>query len=69
MRVLDQGHAPERDLWGSNWPHALAEKIGYPDDAHNLDASAFDWAPDAAQKLIPADNAAESASPADEPSV
>ncbi|WP_088347152.1 MULTISPECIES: amidohydrolase family protein [Rhodomicrobium] len=37
--------APERMLWASNWPHAQAEKFGYPDDAGLLDLL-LDWAPD-----------------------
>ncbi|MBI2257211.1 MAG: amidohydrolase family protein [Proteobacteria bacterium] len=58
MRVLIK-MAPERVLWGSNWPHALGEKIGYPDDARNLDRL-LDWAPDEKHRqLILADNPAE----------
>ena len=37
--------APGRMLWASNWPHAQAEKFGYPDDAGMLDLL-LDWAPD-----------------------
>jgi D-galactarolactone isomerase len=37
--------APERMLWGSNWPHAQADKFGYPDDAGLLDLL-LEWAPD-----------------------
>lgn len=37
--------APERMLWASNWPHAQADKFGYPDDARLLDLL-LDWAPD-----------------------
>jgi len=58
MRVLIKA-APERVMWGSNWPHALGEKIGYPDDAHSLDRL-LDWAPDEKQRqMILADNPAE----------
>lgn len=58
MRILTKA-APERVIWGSNWPHALAEKIGYPDDAHMLDRL-LDWAPDeAARQRILVDNPAE----------
>jgi D-galactarolactone isomerase len=58
MRILIK-HAPERVVWGSNWPHALAEKIGYPDDAHLLDRL-LDWAPDeAVRRCILVDNPAE----------
>ena len=46
MRVLIKA-APERVIWGTNWPHALAEKIGYPNDAALLDLL-LDWAPDEA---------------------
>lgn len=57
MRVLVKA-APERIIWGSNWPHALAEKIGYPDDAHLLDRL-LDWAPDeAVRQRILVDNPA-----------
>ena len=37
--------APERMLWASNWPHAQADKFGYPDDVRLLDLL-LDWAPD-----------------------
>ncbi|MGO4711185.1 amidohydrolase family protein [Bradyrhizobium sp. 2TAF24] len=40
-------HAPERMIWASNWPHAQAHVVGYPDDVNNLDLL-LDWAPDAA---------------------
>jgi predicted TIM-barrel fold metal-dependent hydrolase len=39
--------APERMLWGTNWPHPNATAT--PDDAALLDALA-DWAPDAATR-------------------
>lgn len=58
MRRLIQA-APERVIWGSNWPHALAEKVGYPDDAQLLDLL-LDWAPDeSTRRRILADNPAE----------
>lgn len=48
--------APERMLWGSNWPHPNATTI--PDDAALLDALA-EWAPDAAtRRAILVDNPA-----------
>jgi predicted TIM-barrel fold metal-dependent hydrolase len=48
--------APERLVWGTNWPHPNAERI--PDDAALLDALA-EWAPDAAtQHAILVDNPA-----------
>lgn len=34
--------APERAIWASNWPHAQADKVGYPDDVNLLDLLA-DW--------------------------
>ncbi|MDP3415616.1 amidohydrolase [Falsiroseomonas sp.] len=39
--------APERMVWGTNWPHPNATTI--PDDSALLDLLA-DWAPDAAQR-------------------
>ncbi|MDD2870162.1 amidohydrolase family protein [Neomegalonema sp.] len=44
-------HAPERILWGTNWPHNLARVRGepLPDDAL-LAATALDWLPDAAAR-------------------
>ncbi len=37
-------HAPERIIWGSNWPHNMAtSKETYPDDAHLLDL-VCEWA-------------------------
>lgn len=51
--------APERMLWASNWPHAQAAKVGYPDDPGLLDLL-LDWAPDAGQRRrILVDNPAE----------
>ena len=48
--------APERLVWGTNWPHPNAERI--PDDAALLDALA-EWAPDAAlRRAILVDNPA-----------
>lgn len=58
MRILIKA-APERVIWGTNWPHALAEKIGYPDDGALLDLL-LDWAPDeAVRRRILADNPAK----------
>jgi D-galactarolactone isomerase len=34
--------APERMLWASNWPHAQADRVGYPNDAVLLDLL-LDW--------------------------
>jgi predicted TIM-barrel fold metal-dependent hydrolase len=54
-RALVQA-APERMVWGTNWPHPNAERI--PDDAALLDALA-EWVPDAARRrAILVDNAA-----------
>ncbi len=39
--------APERLVWGSDWPHPTAPAEGKPDDAGLLDLLA-DWAPDPA---------------------
>lgn len=45
-------HAPERILWGSNWPHLGAPREAYPDEAAFLDLL-LDWAPaDAVQKIL-----------------
>ena len=41
-------HAPERIVWGSNWPHNLAKtNADYPDDAELTD-TVLGWLPDAA---------------------
>jgi D-galactarolactone isomerase len=50
-------HAPERVLWGSNWPHLGASRDAYPDDATLLDLLA-DWAPADAVRKILVDNPA-----------
>jgi D-galactarolactone isomerase len=58
MRVLIRA-APERVIWATNWPHAAAAKVGYPDDAALLDLL-LDWTPDDATRAkILADNPAE----------
>jgi len=44
MRILVR-ETPERVIWATNWPHAAAAKVGYPDDAALLDLL-LDWAPD-----------------------
>ena len=37
-------HAPDRIIWGSNWPHNMAQsRETYPDDVHLLDLVS-DWA-------------------------
>jgi D-galactarolactone isomerase len=42
--------APERVIWGTNWPHnAATREEDYPDDAHLLDLL-LDWAPAVADR-------------------
>lgn len=52
--------APERMLWGSDWPHVMATLEGWPmpDDATVLDFLS-DWAPDPARRQILVDNPAQ----------
>ena len=38
-------HAPERMVWGTNWPHPMAAPDAMPDDAQLL-GLLRDWAPD-----------------------
>ncbi len=53
------GHAPDRIIWASNWPHPSAPADNKPDDADLLDLL-LDWASDeAVRRKILADNAAE----------
>lgn len=43
---LVAAHAPERIIWGSNWPHNhIRETANYPDDAHLADL-VLGWLPD-----------------------
>ncbi|WP_417421520.1 amidohydrolase family protein [Halomonas sp.] len=51
-------HAPERVLWGSNWPHVGVPRERYPDDAEQLDVL-LDWASDSVQQKILVDNPAK----------
>jgi D-galactarolactone isomerase len=52
-------HAPDRMIWGSNWPHPSAPADNKPDDADLLDLL-LDWvADDATRRKILADNPAE----------
>lgn len=45
-------HAPERIIWGSNWPHVGVPREQYPDDAEQLDVL-LDWAsPELRQKIL-----------------
>lgn len=52
-------HAPERIIWGSNWPHNMATSAhDYPDDVHLLDL-VCDWAAtEQNRQLLFVDNAA-----------
>ena len=52
-------HAPERVIWGTNWPHNLVKRAeDYPSDADLLD-TVLGWAPDeATRRLILVDNPA-----------
>ena len=50
--------APERLVWGTDWPHPTSKADAKPDDAVLLDRLA-DWAPTAAlQQRILVDNPA-----------
>jgi D-galactarolactone isomerase len=55
QRVI--AHAPDRILWGSNWPHVGVPRSQYPDDAEQLDVL-LHWAKPAVQKKILVDNPA-----------
>ncbi|SDM03888.1 D-galactarolactone isomerase [Modicisalibacter muralis] len=50
-------HAPERILWGSNWPHVGVPRAQYPDDAEQLDVL-LDWASPEVRRKILVDNPA-----------
>lgn len=50
-------HAPERILWGSNWPHVGVSRAQYPDDAEQLDLL-LEWAGPEARHRILVDNPA-----------
>lgn len=53
-------HAPERIVWGSNWPHNLARaQSDYPDDAQLTDTVLGWLADDAARKRVLVDNPQE----------
>jgi D-galactarolactone isomerase len=53
-------HAPERIVWGSNWPHNLARtQADYPDDAQLTDTVLGWLADDAARKRVLVDNPEE----------
>lgn len=50
-------HAPERILWGSNWPHVGVPREQYPDDAEQLDVL-LAWAEPGVRRKILVDNPA-----------
>ncbi|WP_148254219.1 amidohydrolase family protein [Aidingimonas lacisalsi] len=50
-------HAPERIIWGSNWPHARVSQARYPDDAEQLDVL-LEWANAEWHRQILVDNPA-----------
>lgn len=54
-RVIE--HAPERILWGSNWPHVGVQRSQYPSDAEQLDVL-LDWADEPTRQKILVDNPA-----------
>jgi len=51
-------HAPERIVWGSNWPHVGVPRERYPDDAVLLD-NLLDWASEEQRNRILVENPAE----------
>jgi len=53
-------HAPDRVVWGTNWPHNMARaEADYPDDGALLDLL-LDWVPDAAvRRMILVDTPAD----------
>lgn len=50
-------HAPERIIWGSNWPHVGVPREQYPDDAEQLDVL-LPWASEPVRQKILAENPA-----------
>ncbi len=50
-------HAPERVIWGSNWPHVAVPREQYPDDAEQLD-TLLHWANEHVRQKILVDNPA-----------
>lgn len=49
-------YAPERVIWGTNWPHNLAKTTAeYPDDGALLD-TVLGWVPDTARQKVLVDN-------------
>ncbi|MDO6788137.1 amidohydrolase family protein [Cobetia marina] len=54
-RVVE--HAPDRVIWGSNWPHVGVPRDQYPNDAEQLDVL-LEWASPPVQQKILVDNPA-----------
>lgn len=50
-------HAPERVIWGTNWPHVGVPREQYPDDAEQLDVL-LHWAEESVRQKILVDNPA-----------
>ena len=50
-------HAPDRVIWGSNWPHVAVPREQYPNDAEQLDLL-LHWADESARQKILVDNPA-----------
>ncbi|WP_189469666.1 amidohydrolase family protein [Litchfieldella qijiaojingensis] len=50
-------HAPDRIIWGSNWPHVGVSREYYPDDAEQLDVL-LKWAGPTVRQRILVDNPA-----------
>lgn len=50
-------HAPERVIWGTNWPHVGVPREQYPDDAEQLDVL-LNWADENTRQKILVDNPA-----------
>ncbi|NIC05495.1 amidohydrolase family protein [Billgrantia bachuensis] len=50
-------HAPERVIWGSNWPHVGVPREQYPNDAEQLDVL-LEWAGPEDRRRILVDNPA-----------
>jgi len=50
-------HAPERVIWGTNWPHVGVPREQFPDDAEQLDVL-LHWADERIRQKILVDNPA-----------
>ncbi|MDQ7727732.1 amidohydrolase family protein [Halomonas sp. SpR8] len=51
------GHAPERIIWGSNWPHVGVPREQFPSDPEQLDVL-LHWADESTRQKILVDNPA-----------